>query len=179
MADTWATIRTKRAVRDYDARPVPEAIVQRVLEAGRRTGSARNLQPWRFILVREPANKRALSRCGRFAAHLADAAFVVIICTEAGRGRWSAFDAGRAAQNMMLAAWDQGVGSCPVSLHDEEKARQHLGVPQDYEIQIAIAFGYPSPEGEGPIQRFIRTKVLRVHGRKPLRELVFYERWGQ
>jgi nitroreductase len=177
--ETWTVIRTKRAVRDYDPRPVPEEVIHRVLQAGRLTGSARNLQPWRFILVREEKGKKALSRCGRFASHLASAAFVVVICTEARHRRWAAFDAGRAAQNMMLAAWDQGVASCVAALHDEKCAREALGIPEDYDIQIAIGFGYPSPAGEGPIHRFIRTKVLRVQGRKPLQELVFYERWGQ
>ena len=177
--DTWTVIRTKRAVRDYDPRPVPEEVIRRVLQAGRLTGSARNLQPWRFILVREEEGKKALSQCGRFAGHLVGAAFVVVICTEARHRRWAAFDAGRAAQNMMLAAWDQGVASCVAALHDEKRAREALDIPGDYDIQVAIGFGYPSPAGEGPIHRFIRTKVLRVQGRKPLQELVFNERWGQ
>ncbi len=176
--ETWDVIRTKRAVRDYDDRPVPEAIIRRVLNAGRLAGSAKNVQPWRFILVRDATQKQALSTCGRFARHLAHAAFVVVICTEARHRKWGAFDAGRAAQNMMLAAWDQGVASCVAALHDEACARQVLGVPEEYDIQIAIAFGYPSPAGEGPVQKFIRTKVLRVVGRRPLAELVYYERWG-
>ena len=176
--ETWEVIRTKRAVRDYEPRPVPAEVVERVLQAGRLAGSARNLQPWRFILVRETENKEALSRCGRYARHLAQAAFVVVLCTEREARRWAPFDAGRAAQNMMLAAWDQGVGSCVVALHDEASARTLLGIPEAYDIQVAIAFGYPLAAGEGPVQRFIRTRVLGVRGRKPLDELVFYERWG-
>ncbi len=176
--ETWEAIRTKRAIRDYDTRPVPDSVVRRVLDAGRRAGSARNVQPWRFVLVREQARKKALSECGRFAAHLATAAFVVVICTDAGHRRWAGFDAGRAAQNMMLAAWDQGVGSCVVALHDEPRARELLRVPATYDIQVAIAFGYPSSKGEGRFQRFVRTKVLRVTGRKPLTEMVFEEEWG-
>ncbi len=177
--ETWETIRTKRAVRDYDTRPVPDEVIQRVLQAGRLAGSARNIQLWRFILIREKATKKALSECGRYARHLAHAAFVIVLCTEGSARRWASFDAGRAAQNMMLAAWDEGVGSCVVALHDETCARALLGVPSEYDIQVAIAFGYPIPSGEGPIQRFIRTKVLGVHGRKPLEELVFHEHWGR
>jgi len=176
---TWTTIRTKRAVRDYDPRPVPEEIIHRVLDAGRLAGSARNLQPWRFILVRQKETRQALSKCGRFASHLAGAAFVVVICTAADRRRWAAFDAGRAAQNMMLAGWDQGVGSCATGLHNEARTRQLLGIPEDYDIQVAIAFGYPAPSGEGPVRRFIRARVLGLQVRKPLHEIVYHERWGQ
>ena len=177
--ETWEAIRTKRAIRDYDPRPVPDEIIRRVLDAGRRAGSARNVQPWRFILVRDEARKKALSECGRFAGHLATAAFAVVICTDAGHRKWAGLDAGRAAQNMMLAAWDQGVGSCVVALHDEARARQLLGVPPTHDIQVAIAFGYPASKGEGRFQRFVRTKVLRVTGRKSLEEVVFEERWGK
>lgn len=177
--ETWDAIRSKRAIRDYDPRPVPDDVIRRVLDAGRRAGSARNVQPWRFILVRDPERKKALSECGRFAGHLATAAFAVVICTDAGHRKWAGFDAGRAAQNMMLAAWDQGVGSCVVALHDEARARDLLGVPPTYDIQVAIAFGYPSTQGEGRFQRFVRTKVLRVTGRRPLEEMVFEEQWGR
>jgi len=176
--DTWTTIRTKRAVRDYDPRPARD-IIHRVLDAGRLAGSARNLQPWRFILVRESATLQALSKCGRFASHQAGAAFAVVICTAADRRRWAAFDAGRAAQNMMLAGWDQGVGSCATGLHNEARTRQLLGIPEDYDIQVAIAFGYPAPSGEGPVRRFIRARVLGLQVRKPLHEIVYHERWGQ
>ena len=177
--ETWDAIRTRRAIRDYADIPVPDPIVHRILNAGRLAGSAKNVQPWKFILVRDKERKRALSKCGRFARHLARAAFVVVICTEASHRRWAAFDSGRATQNMVLVAWDQGVGSCVAALHNETCARQLLAVPETMDIQIAIGFGYPSEGGEGAIQRFIRTQVLRVTGRKPLEELVFYEQWGR
>ncbi len=176
--ETWEVIRTKRAVRDYDDRPIPEDALRRILNAGRLAGSARNAQPWRFLVVRDPERRRALSRCGRFARHLAQAPCVIVLCTDAQHRRWAAFDAGRAAQNMMLAAWDLGIGSCVTALHDEACARRLLGIPETFDIQVAIAFGYPSPQGEGPVQKFIREKVLRVTGRKPLHDLVYYETWG-
>lgn len=177
--ETWEVIRTKRAVRDYDDRPLPERVLHRILNAGRLAGSARNAQPWRFIVVREASQRQRLSRCGRFARHLAHAPCVIVICTDVQHRRWAAFDAGRAAQNMVLAAWDQGVGSCVTALHDEASAREVLRIPDTFDIQVAIAFGYPSPAGEGPIHRFIRERVLRVTGRRPLHELVYYEVWGQ
>ena len=177
--DTWDVIRTKRAIRDYDSRPIPDEVLQRILNAGRLSGSARNAQPWRFIVVRDAARRHQLSRCGRFARHLAHAPCVVVVCTAAQHRRWAAFDAGRAVQNMVLAAWDQGVGSCVTALHDEKSAREVLKIPESFDIQVAVAFGYPSPAGEGPFHRFIREKVLRITGRRPLSELVYYETWGQ
>ncbi len=177
--DTWEVIRSRKAIRDYADTPVPEPVIRRILQAGRLAGSAKNVQPWTFILVRNKERKQALSRCGYFARHLAHAAFAVVVCTPVDQRRWASFDVGRATQNMVLAAWDQGVGSCVAALHKGGCARSLLKVPESHDIQIAIAFGYPAEGGEGAIQHFVRTQVLRVRGRKPLSELLFYEEWGR
>jgi len=156
---------SRREVREYLPRPVPEELVMEVLEAGRVAGSAKNRQPWSFILVRDPERLAELSRFGQSAQHLARAAFGVVI-VRSDEYFQDPFDAGRAAQNMMLAAHMLGLGSCPISLHNQEGARRFLGVPEGYVVQVCIAFGFAAP-------RAPRGKLLR----RPLEELLHFERW--
>ena len=99
--DAQACIRTKRDSRAYTGQPVAEETLQRVLQAGRMAGSSKNTQPWRFVVLRDPGRKAELAACGQFAQHVPAAPLVIAIVLAAGGG---AFDAGRAAQNMMLAA---------------------------------------------------------------------------
>ncbi len=165
--DTFEAIRTIRAVREYTSLPVPEPVVMQILNAGRLTGSSKNTQPWQFILIRERAVLDALSRCGNYAAHLRQANFAIAIVTE-NTGR-PVFDAGRACQNLMLAAWNEGVGSCIASMHRPDDARRSLAIPIEYELQQVIAFGYPAPGAISP--------TPRKGGRKSLQEILHVDRW--
>ncbi len=165
--DTWEAMRTIRAVRQYETRPVPDESITRILKAGRWTGSSKNTQPWQFILVRDRQELSALSQCGDYAQHLRSAAFAIVIVTE--KMRRSEFDAGRCCQNLMLAAWDDGVGSCIASMHRADQARQILGIPDEMELQPVIAFGYPAPGAINP--------VPRKGARKPLDEILHNEKW--
>jgi len=160
------SIFSKRETRLYADKPVPEDVMLKILEAGRLAGSAKNRQPWQFILLRSRENLIGLSRFGDFAAHLADAAFAVVILVS-DEYRQDRFDAGRAAQNMMLAAHALGVGSCPITLHNEEGAKRFLNVPPELSIVVCIAFGY-SAEGRR------RGKVAR----KRLEEILHLEKYG-
>ncbi len=173
--DAYAYITGKREIRTFADRPLDVEILRRILDAGRRSGSSRNRQPWHFVVVRDRQRRTALSRCGRFAQHLAGAAAVVVILTEDAR---HAFDAGRCAQNMMLAAWALGVGSCPATLHQAERAREVLGAPPTMTVAIALSFGYPDPGGRGPVERAV-MRVLTGRGRRPLESIVSWERFGQ
>ncbi len=171
----YECIRGMRAVRRFADRRVPEEILGRLLEAGRWAGSAKNRQPWHFIVVRDLALLGRLATCGQYASHLRGAALVVVIVT--GAGRWDDLDAGRCAQNMMLAAWAEGIGSCIASLHHEAKARAALGVPPEMKIQMALSFGYPTPGPDDTIEGLPKAQVLASLGRKPLEELVHHDRW--
>ncbi len=162
--DAYRVIVTKRDTRAYAPRPIPEDAMRRILQAGRMAGSAKNLQPCRFVVVREQARKEELATCGQFAAYIPTAAaLVAVVLPEDGRE----FDAGRAAQNMMLAAWNEGIASCPVTMHDQACARRVLGLPEGRRVAIVLAFGYPAPEGEQ------RPRSPRL----PLDEYVRWERW--
>lgn len=173
--DAFTTILTCRAVRHFTGEPIPDDALRRILEAGRWAGSAKNVQPWHFVIVKEPDTLNRLAACGHYASHLRGAALAVVLVTASGR--WASFDAGRAAQNMMLAAWALGIGSCIASLHDTAQAQAVLSVPVELQAEIAISFGYPRDDAPQTIEGLPRTEVLASIGRKALEQLVHWERW--
>ncbi len=173
--DTYTAITTLRAVRQYRDAPVDDAIITRILEAGRWAGSAKNSQPWQYILVKRRDTLTRLATCGRYASHLRQAAFAIIVVTEGPAG--AEFDAGRTIQNMLLAAWAEGVGSCIASLSDEDQAQQILAIPDNYKLQQAVAFGYPRREVAPTIEGKPLQAVLASLGRKPLSEILHRETW--
>ncbi|MHB8575309.1 MAG: nitroreductase family protein [Dehalococcoidia bacterium] len=162
--DAYSAIRTKKDTRAYSGRPVPEALMHRILQAGRMAGSSKNTQPCRLVLIRERAQIEAIAGCGDFAKHVPSAAFVVAVVLLPDGG---AFDAGRCAQNMMIAAWAEGVTSCPTSMHNRECAREVLGLPEGHDVQILLPFAYPEDGG----------KERRSQPRLPMEEFVHDERW--
>jgi nitroreductase len=168
--DVLEAIRSKRATREFRQEPVPEGVIRIVLEAGRRAQSSKNEQPWQFVLVRERETLRRLGECGRFAGHLAGAAFAVaLIAPKTHSAGMVSFDLGQAAAYMQLAAWDSGVGSCLAAMWEPDQAKAILGVPDDFDFHIAISFGYPA-EAE--------QRVAGVQpGRHALGEIVHEERW--
>ena len=168
---TW--LKSLRATRAYRAEPLTEEVLTAILEAGRWTGSSLNSQPWTFLVVLDGEGKKSLSSTGRFSSHLESAAAVVVLIGDPGRGE---FDLGRVAQNMMLAASDLGVGSCPATLHDQSAVRQLLGIPDDRVARHAIAFGYPDPEVEPTVRQVMKS--VTGPSRRPLDELVHWETYG-
>ena len=173
--DAYQVIRSLRSIHHFEDRPLPEEAVMRILQAGRWSGSAKNTQPWHFIVVQNRATLEALSACGSFASHLKGAALAVVIVTDPGR--FGGFDSGRAAQNMMLAAWVDGIGSCIATLHEETCAHQVLGVPDEYGCHTAISFGYPLAQDPQTIEGQPRKSVLANLGRRPLSDLVHWDKW--
>ena len=139
--DTYLAVASKRDWRSYADRPVPDEIQGRILDAGRLAGSAMNRQPWTFVVVEDAERKAALAQAVYAAANVEGAAFVVAIVTEGG-GR--PLDVGRAAQNMMLAAWNDGVVSCPNGMPDPAQAAGALGLEDDLQPVIVLTFGYPT-----------------------------------
>ena len=138
--DTYLAVASKRDWRSYADRPVPEDVQRRILDAGRVSGSANNRQPWRFVVVEDEQWKQALAPTVYSPANVGSAALVVAIVTE-GAGR--PFDVGRAAQNMMLAAWNDGVVSCPNGMPDPAETADALGLEGDLAPVIVLSFGYP------------------------------------
>jgi nitroreductase len=169
--DVSQAIKTKRAVRQFQDKPLPEEAVQAILNAGRRAQSSKNSQPWYFIAIRDRERLKALSELGDYAGHLAGAALGVAILTPDPEQRFSImFDAGQSSAYMQLAAWELGIGSCLATIYEPEKARQLLGFPSDLHLRIALSFGYPLDE-----QSLIRAP--KSGGRKPMDEIIHWETW--
>jgi nitroreductase len=173
--DVYRAIKTLRAVRQYTDQGVGDEIIMRILEAGRWSGSSKNTQPWQFIVVKHRDTLNQLAGCGRFSSHLRDAACAIVIVTEPTPR--ADFDSGRAIQNMMLAAWHDGVGSCIASMHLESEAKKILGIPENLKLQQSIAFGYPRPNVMPTIEGKPLPDVLAALGRKPLDEIAHREKW--
>jgi nitroreductase len=165
--DVFDAIRTLLAVRQYQDRPVPEATVQRIVEAARLTGSAMNAQPWHFIVVRERETLRQLGRLVGSGPYVAQAALAVVVAVDK-KSRFALSDASRAIQSMMLAAWADGVGSNWAGFSGMDEVRALLKAPANLDAVGIVPFGYPArPVGRGRKQR------------KPLREIAHRERYGQ
>jgi nitroreductase len=164
-------IRMKRAVRQFAETPLPEDVIHAILNAGRRSQSSKNSQPWQFIAIQDKDILKALSECGNWAGHLAGAAMGVAILTPEPTEKFQTmFDAGQAAAYMQLAAWELGVGSVPASIYQPEKAREILGFPEDYHLRIALSFGYPA-------DKKMLSSTPQKGGRRELEEMVHWDRW--
>lgn len=144
---TWDAIRSRRNVREYTDEPIPDADLDRILEAGRRAPSARNWQPWDFVVVTDRPQLRKLSEVWRGARHVARSAatvaFVAPEPTSEQERNWIQYDFGQATMSMTLAAADLGVGSGHASVTDQELAREVLGLPPDRFCAYLLALGYP------------------------------------
>jgi nitroreductase len=170
----WDAIASRRAVRRFADRPLEPEHLERILHAGRRSGSSKNQQRWTFIVCRDRAHLRELSKLGQWAGHLAGAAVAVALVTPDPRAPGAPlsimFDLGQAAQNMMLAAWELGIGSVPATVYDHDEARRLLGYPEDQSCEFLLSFGYPA-------EPTVLTRPPRAGGRRDLGEIVRDERW--
>ncbi len=168
-------VHDKRAVRAFAARPIEEDALRRILDAGRRAHSAKNRQRWAFIVVRDRDRLRALSTLGPFAGHVAGAAVAVALVTPDPRGPDASlsitWDLGGAAAQMMLVAWELGIGSCPATVYEPGRARELLGYPADMHCEYLLSFGYPADPS-------VLDAPNRPGGRRPLADLVHQERWA-
>ena len=164
--DAYRAVVDKRDQRAFLPKPLPEEALRRILQAARMTGSSKNVEPNRLVVVRdrERAGQRSPGS-SPFAKFLAHAAAVIVIA----QTQRHEFDAGRCAQNMMVAAWNDGIGSCPAHLPEAEVA-QAPRHPADTHVNRVIAFGYVDPA------RATAPKSV-ARKRKPLDELVHWETW--
>jgi nitroreductase len=167
--DVAQAIETQRAIRRFADLPIDDASLEAILDAGRRAPSSMNEQRWAFVVVTDRDRLRELSAIGRYADPIAGAAAAVaLVVPEAGedwRRESIAFDLGQCAQNMMLRAWDLGVGSVHAAVFDQALARRLLGYPDEYRCDYVLSLGYP-------------TEPPRSQGaRRPLDEVVHRDRW--
>lgn len=169
--ETWDAIRSRRNVREFSDEQLPEAALERILEAGRRTPSSRNGQPWDFVVVTERDLLQRLTGVWQGAWHVAGAAAAIALIAKTpddGRPRPFDYDMGQATMSFMVAAADLGIGSAHASVHDQDVAREVLGLPDDRFCAWVISLGYPADRPLSPIQH---------PDRRPLEELVHWNGW--
>lgn len=173
--DTLAAIDTLRVVRAFAPRPIPDTTIRRIVDAGRRAGSAKNLQRWEFVIIHDRETLGGLSRVGPWAGHLAGATVAIALVTPDphadGAPLSIMFDLGRAAQNMALAAWELAIGSCPATVYEQADCRRILGYPADRHCEYLLSLGHPADPAE-------LTRPARAGGRVALEAIVHRERWG-
>jgi len=170
----FRAIAAVRVVRDFADRPLDPDHLDRILQAGRHAGSSKNLQRWTFIVCRDRGHLRELSTLGPWAGHLAGAAVGVALVTPDPRAPDAPesilFDLGQAAANMMLAAWELGIGSVPATVYEHDRARELLGYPDDQDCEYLLSFGYPADPAA-------LTRPPKPGGRRDVGEIVREERW--
>lgn len=168
---TYDDVVRLRVVRHYRDEAVRDDHRKQILEAGRWTGSSKNRQNWTFVSIESPEQRASLAEAGSFTRPIRNAAWVIAL-VEGPDGYGDSFDIGRAAQNIMLAAAALGVGSCPITLHQTDRASEVLGLPDDHRCRYAIALGYPDTSTEQEAR-----SASSMGGRKSIEEVVRRERF--
>ncbi len=170
--ETWDAIRARRNVRNYTDEPLTQAQLDRILEAGRRTPSAGNSQPWDLIVVTDPAQLGDLAAVWRGAGHVArSAATIAIVAPIVKDERQAAFieyDLGQLTIQMAIAAADMGIASGHSAVRDQDLFRRLLGVPDGYRGAALLALGHPADRPLAPLER---------PDRRPFDEVVHRGRW--
>lgn len=170
--DTWDAIRARRNVRAYEDRPVAAEDLERILEAGWRSPSASNRQPWDFVLVTARSQLEELTTVWKGARHLAQAAAAIVMTLrKPEEERYliiDRYDLGQATMAMMLAAADLGIGSGHSGVGDQEACRRILGIPEDRICAYMLALGYPADRPLKPIAR---------PDRRPFEEVIHRGKW--
>jgi nitroreductase len=169
--ETWDAIRSRRNTREYQDRPIDQADLDRILEAGRRSPSSMNQQPWDLIVVTERETLGRMADLWQWGAHIRGAAAAIALLSPASSDSDAretfAFDLGQASMSMMLTAADLGIGSCHSSVGEQAEARTVLGFPADREAVILLSLGYP-----------VRPLTPIEHpDRRPADEVIHRERW--
>ena len=164
--DAYLAVVSRREVREYAARPLEPETEHGILEAGRLAGSAKNRQPWTFLVVRDDDAVEAVAESVFEPGNIRGAAFVVAVHMDGGAG----IDAGRAVQNMLLAAHALGVGSCPNGISDRVGLNRALHLGDEAKIAAVLSFGYPAKPRD-PARRSAEEWIARAN-RKPYDDVV-------
>ena len=165
--DTFEAIRRRRTTRAFLPTKVSDAVIGKILEAGRLTPSARNLQPWHFVVIQDCSMLKQLGTLcttGRFIEHASCAIAVVTDPTNS----WHEIDGARAVQSMELAGWNEGVGTCWIGNMERNRIKDLLGIPQGLHLLTILPFGYP-----------VENTAPRRRTKKRPDEVCYWGRFGQ
>lgn len=163
--DAYQCVASQLDIREFDSKNVPTEVKLKVLEAARLSGTGMNVQHWKFILIEKPENLRKLAEDSTTGNWVKGASFAVIVLTQPKHG-FHLIDAGRAVQNMQIAAWNFGVVSCVFTGVNREALQSDFNIPNDLSPSVVLGFGYPT------------RRIIGRKNRRPLRELAFLERYS-
>ena len=164
--DAYQCLTGRLDVRDFDSKPVPTEVKLKVLEAARLSATGMNTQHWRFILIEKPDNLRKLAEDSTTGKWVKGANFAVIVLTQPKYG-FHLIDAGRAGENMQIAAWNFGIASCVFTGVNVEALRKDFKIPKELAPSLIVGFGYPA------------RRIVGRKNRNPIREVAFLESYGQ
>ena len=160
------TVLSRRSIRRYEKQDIPKDVLDKILEAGRQAPSAGNKQPWHFIVLSDYDIKEKLSH-GKWNTFVKDSAVTIVGCgyigDEYGR-KWSTVDISIALQNMVIAAWGLGIGSCWIGDFKEAEVKSLLNIPEDRKVIALVTFGYPAEK-------------IESRQKKPIDEIVSYNKF--
>ncbi len=164
--DTFDSVRTVLATRQFRDTPIPDDVIRQIVEAAHLTASASNAQPWHFIVVQNKDTLKQLGQLAKTGPYIAQAPLAIAVATETSPLAVS--DASRAIQSMVLTAWSRGVASNWVGFHGLDAIKPVLGIPDNIDLLAIVPFGYPA-----------QAAGAGKKNRKPLGEVVHRERIDQ
>jgi nitroreductase len=172
--DVFEALQKRKSSRSYESKPVPKKTLEKLLEAARLSPSAKNIQPWHFIVVTDIEKRKAFSS-GIYAKFLKGVPAVIVLCgDEKASPEWYVVDVALAGENMVLAATAEGLCTCWVGSFDETKIKALLGIPESLRVVALLAVGYAKDKTS------ITAKVIQfIRRRKALDEITSWETYGQ
>jgi len=176
--EVFESIISRQSVRNYEKKDVPNELIGQLLEAAVRAPSAGNIQPWKFIVVKDIEIKRELASVALRQRHVEEAPVVIVVCAdpeksadkygERGKSLYCIQDTAAAVENMLLTANSLGLGTCWIGAFEDDKVRSILNIPQKINPVALITVGFPK-EFEKP------TRTTRV----PFENVTFIDKYGK
>jgi len=166
--DILNLLKSRRSIRVYQDKPIPQDLLLQILEAGRWAATAANLQPWHFIVVTDPETRKGIGEVARFFfvnSHVGKAPVVIVVGFDTRKGEYGRYDSTLAGGNMMTLASSLGLGTCWIGAFDEPKVKEILEIPEPIEVIALITLGYPEEKAEVP-------------PRVELEKIVHWESWS-
>jgi len=172
--DVLEAIKTRKSVRAYDSRPIPNEILLRILEAGRLAPSAGNIQPWHFVVVSDVEKRKRIAQT-RYARFLGESPVVIVGCgDQKASPRWYMVDVTIALENMVLTATNEGLGTCWIGSFSEDEIREMLKIPENFRVVALLAVGYSRKKLD------LAGKLLHlIRRRKKLKKIASFEEFGK
>ncbi|MDI7260702.1 MAG: nitroreductase family protein [Thermodesulfobacteriota bacterium] len=167
--DILNLLKSRRSIRVYQDKPIPQDLLAQILEAGRWAPTGANLQPWHFIVVTDPETRKQIGEMARFFfikfSHVEKAPVLLALGFDTRKGKYGRYDATLAGGNMMTMATSLGLGTCWIGAFDEPKVKEILSIPKPIEVIALITLGYPEEKAEVP-------------SRVELEKIVHWESWS-